>query len=442
MNRLTTSLLIVVLLTTIGLGWLFDHGFEKFRSESTHQAIDKVRVFELFATALSQTIDQFESLDEFQQHWSQSQPSDSIQLQLRTLSALPLPSDLRNQVIDGEPLVLESEQYFTFYLYLKNHSQVLLLQAPSNYLESAQEKGDVGYTLLFYLVLAMLIGIGFLPLARQLYRLRSTAIAFGRGDLEQRIPSSKFSYIAEIEYEFNQMAQRIEDLVSDVKLLGSAVSHDLRTPLAKLRFGLDTLQEETDPQQREIYIAKLNNNLDQMSDLLEVLLSYARMDQARLEMELELLRFDTLIKRAAARIETASIKITIKGPREGVNIIADRRYLTMMIDNLLGNAIKHAKSKVSIQMTCLAQSVELVVEDDGSGVPEDIGKNCFKPFVRGTNPNSSGYGMGLAIVSRICHWHRGTIELRSHSELGGACFVVDLPDLKTTNNLNQPAVSK
>ena len=73
------------------------------------------------------------------------------------------------------------------------------------------------------------------------------------------------------------MAQRIEGLVSDVKLLSNAVSHDLRTPLARIRFGIDTLQEEEDPKLRQIFQDKISDNVDEMSRLVETLLNYARL---------------------------------------------------------------------------------------------------------------------------------------------------------------------
>lgn len=117
---------------------------------------------------------------------------------------------------------------------------------------------------------------------KRLLLLRQKANAFGAGDLSVRIPQGAVSYIADIEQEFNRMAQRIESLVYDNKLLSRGLSHDLRTPIARLRFGLDVLEEaELSPAQRKT-IAHLNRDLVAMESLVEILLSYSRMGQAKI----------------------------------------------------------------------------------------------------------------------------------------------------------------
>ena len=429
MNRLTTSLLLLVLLTTIGLGWLFDRGFEEFGTGSVDHLVDKVRVFEMLGMAISGTANNFDSVEAFKQSWPSSEQASGIDLDLQSLSDLSIPAQLQKQLLDGQPLVLESEQHMAFHFYLRNHQSVLILTAPYAYFVTHQQSGNFVITLLFYLALILLIAMWLVPLVRQLQRLRITAKAFGRGELEQRIVTNKLSYIADIESEFNQMAQRIEDLVSDVKLLGSAVSHDLRTPLSKLRFGLDTLQEETDPQRREVYFQKLNDNLDQMGELIEVLLNYARMDQAQLALKFMPLELEKFLSKAIERVDKSSIKISLQAPQDAIIINADKGYMKMMIDNLLGNAVRHARSEVKVKLLLSAKNtVQLTIEDDGEGVPDSVRENCFKPFVRGENSAiAAGHGMGLAIVKRVCQWHHGTIRLLPKTEKGGACFVVALP---------------
>ena len=88
-------------------------------------------------------------------------------------------------------------------------------------------------------------------MVRRLLILSNVAKAFGEGDLNQRVKKGSVSYISDLENEFNHMANRIQTLVEDNKLLGNAVSHDLRTPLARLRFGIDALAETSDESVRE-----------------------------------------------------------------------------------------------------------------------------------------------------------------------------------------------
>jgi two-component system OmpR family sensor kinase len=93
--------------------------------------------------------------------------------------------------------------------------------------------------------------------------LRLAAKSFGEGKLDERITPSSISYIRDIELEFNQMAKRIDNLVSDVKMLSTAVSHDLRTPLARIRFGIDTIQEVDDKTLRNELEAQLSDDVDE-----------------------------------------------------------------------------------------------------------------------------------------------------------------------------------
>ena len=178
--------------------------------------------------------------------------------------------------------MLESNDHLALYNFLPSTGNLLILKSPLLFIVPSQTTKNYIFTLLFYATLLVVFALWTYPLARRLSALRLTAIAFGDGKLQRRVKLSPFSYISNIEVEFNRMAQRIENLLSDVKLLSSAVSHDLRTPLARIRFGIDTLQEEDDPQLRQRYQQKISANVDEMTSLVDTLLRYARLDQKML----------------------------------------------------------------------------------------------------------------------------------------------------------------
>ena len=134
--------------------------------------------------------------------------------------------------------------------------------------------------------------------------LTTAAKAFGEGRLDQRVQTHRHSYLHDIECEFNNMAKRIQNLVADNKLLSSAVSHDLRTPLARLRFGIDALDETGDEQTRKQYLERISADLTSMEQLVEVLLEYARLDKELADLPLQNIDIVSLI---AGRIDALRV---------------------------------------------------------------------------------------------------------------------------------------
>ena len=221
------------------------------------------------------------------------------------------------------------------------------------------------------------------------------------------------------------MAQRIESLVSDVKLLSSAVSHDLRTPLARIRFGLDTLAEEDDPKLRQRFEERISDNVDEMVELVETLLNYARLDQAMINLEKRSVSLTSIV---ASCIKTKIVddkQITFDSENE-INVLGDPAYLMILVNNLLQNALNYGENQVIVSISQSDENVVLSVYDDGAGIPEDDRQQIIKPFIRGNDSEQSvkGYGMGLAIVTRILQWHQGSLVIKESETLGGAEFNV------------------
>ena len=277
------------------------------------------------------------------------------------------------------------------------------------------------FTVLFYLGILALILLWLTPLVKHLIDLRETAKAFGQGDLNKRISVGSVSYINDIETEFNHMAHRIQTLVTDNKLLSSAVSHDLRTPLARLRFGIDTLAEEADPLIRGKYQARISHDLTEMEALVETLLNYARMDQSMVTLEKSSIDLAEVMNQCVESISPKEKRLNVEINTANTTIVGEKRYLLMLVNNLLQNGLRHAKNSVQISVKSIHNKVVLAVEDDGEGIPENEREKVIKPFIRGRNAQTSqGYGMGLAISKRIVDWHEGSLEISQSKTLGGA----------------------
>lgn len=426
MRWLSLSLVAMVLVATIGLGWVFDMVYQQYADTESSESQDEIRHAEVLTKQLAHTLSRSGDSLAFIDAWP---GEDGYQLSMISLSELILPESLLQLLQAGEPLNLESDSDISIHYLVPDSEQVLVLHLPVSDNQNNHLTGRYGFTSLFYLLLIALFLLWARPLVDRLLQLRKTARAFGKGELSQRISVGKVSYISDLEVEFNHMAQRIEDLVSDVKLLSSAVSHDLRTPLARIRMGLDTLSEESDPDKRQQYEERINEHIDDMVELIETLLSYARFDQAMLQLEKREVKFNELVAKLVARKQQPGKTLTLHCSETSGSFLVygDSTYLKMLVTNLLQNALQHASEQVQVHLERDNDNIILRIKDDGAGIPEELISDIFKPFVRSRNSKYKGHGVGLAICKRVVDWHQGNIRVQSGTALKGAEFVVSLP---------------
>ena len=424
MRRLIFSLIAVVLIATIGLGWMFDNVVAEYLGApaSTRSPNDAVSELESLGSHMAKTLDKLPQPSEFVAQWPMA---DSHQMKLIAVDKFPLPQPLMADLIAGQSVMLETDGGLSLHFLLNNHQQLLVIDAPPLMTKSIDSSLRLILTSIFYLLMMMLMLAWLYPLLRRLLKLRLVAKAFGEGDLTQRVNVSSVTYIRDLETEFNHMAQRIESLVGDVKLLSNSVSHDLRTPLARIRFGLDTLAEEDDPKLRQRFEQRISDNVDEMVGLVETLLNYERLDQAMINLERRSVSLTSIV---ASCIKTKIVddkQIAFDGENE-INVFGDPAYLMILVNNLLQNALNYGKKQVIVSISQTNENVMLSVSDDGAGIPEDDRQQIIKPFIRGNDSEQSvkGYGMGLAIVTRILQWHQGSLVIKESEMLGGAEFNV------------------
>ncbi|WP_299944938.1 ATP-binding protein [uncultured Microbulbifer sp.] len=434
MRTLLYSLLLFVFLATAGLGWLFDYLYEQ--NHSLVRDVDKAKMIEDLGYQWSNSLANFPSRAQYIENWQAAiseRPSVQgetehlpFELGLLTKADLPMPNPLALQMEQGEPLLLETKNNLTWYFPLRQSQEVLLIKVSKSYFSPAISTREYGFTIGFYIALLLLFFLWAFPLIRQLLSLRYATKRFGQGELQQRIPSRKFSYLKEIEAEFNQMALRIESLVDDVKLLSSAVSHDLRTPLARIRFGLDTLAEENDPILRQKYQAKISDHIDDMTTLVETLLTYARLDQIMVSLHSNAIDLVPLIYQCIKANNQFESNISFAHGSRELKIQADAFYIKMIINNLLQNALTYGGGQVLIECMNEGNYCKIYVHDNGKGIDVSLREKIVKPFVRGHQYKTkiSGHGIGLALVKRVLDWHQGHLVIENSTKLTGACFIV------------------
>ena len=422
MKKLILSLVLIVIFSIIGLCWGLDNLFAKYQNKNEQ---DELKPYKQITTALAQTLDKQSDLKQFIEQW---QNTHDLKISLLDLSAFPLPLSLQHSFNSGIPLTLESDNNILIHVVLPKHQKALILTLPSSVIEQDNGQLQLIFTSVFYITLLLILFIWLYPLIKHLRQLGITAKAFGEGQLEQRITIDKTSYIADIEIEFNKMAQRIETLIIDNQLLGNAVSHDLRTPLARLRFGIEALEETSNPKLREKYQKHISRDVDEMEKLVAVLLNYARLDQAMVAIDKREVIIQDVIQDCINSSNSHDKTIEFKS-RESISITADINYLSMLINNLLSNAIQYANNKISVKVIKNNSATSLIIADDGQGIEKDKRQEILKPFTRGDNSSDKqGYGMGLAIVTKIAQWHEASLNIEQCSLLGGAKFIIAFKD--------------
>ena len=215
----------------------------------------------------------------------------------------------------------------------------------------------------------------------------------------------------------------------------SAVAHELRTPVARLRFGLEMTAEAQTDEARQKYLAGMDGDIDDLDALVDEMLVYSRLERGSPNLSFQQVELGALVDQVIG--ELAPLRPDVSVDR-GECVVAEDgsgwadaepQYLRRALSNLITNAMRHAERQVRVSFTINGQTARLDVDDDGPGVPEADWEKVFTPFLRLDDSRtraSGGHGLGLSIVRRIIYWHGGRSQV-GHSELGGARFSLVWP---------------
>ncbi len=277
---------------------------------------------------------------------------------------------------------------------------------------------------LTYLVLiAALTGLAAYPvvrhLTRRLEKLRRGMAAFGGGELGERVAVEGRDEVATVARAFNDTAGRIERMINANRALLANASHELRSPLARLRMAIDLLERDgaKSPATRDEII----RNLAELDMLVEEILLASRLDHVRDLERAEQVELLALIAEEASR-NGASVT------GEPATIRGDRVLLTRLVRNLFQNAARHGVPPVAAEVGRVGDAIELSVRDHGPGIPEAERTRVFEPFYRpaGRSESAGGWGLGLSLVQQIARHHGAQVRVES-PDGGGARFVVQFP---------------
>ena len=275
-------------------------------------------------------------------------------------------------------------------------------------------------------VLFLAVAGGAWPVVRRLTRrleaLKQGVEAFGAGALHQRVAQDGRDEVAAVGASFNRAAGRIEALLRSHQSLLANASHELRSPLARLKMAVAML-EDAPPAQRVALRREIDTDIAELDALVEeVLLS------SRLDISAALNRHEVGLLGLAAE-EAARVGAVAHG--DDAHVQGDERLLRRALRNLLENARRYGGDEIEAQVRRRADGgAELRVCDRGPGVPEAFRERIFEAFFRlpGHAEREGGVGLGLSLVRQIAQRHGGQVRCEAR-EGGGSCFVLELPGI-------------
>lgn len=305
---------------------------------------------------------------------------------------------------------------------------------------------EAGALALLLALVFVAVAAGSYPVVRRLTRrleaLQQGVEAFGAGDLAHRVATTGHDEVAALAQSFNRAAQQVEDLVHSNRSLLANASHEIRSPLARLKMAVEML-ESAPPERRAALKAEVDRDIQELDALVEEVLLASRLD-ARADLARDNIDLLGLLAEEAARVD-AGLQMLPPGPVAGAAdrdaaadaaaglgdallLQGDERLLRRALRNLLENARRYGGDEVEVHCQPWADRIEVRICDRGPGVPPALAERVFEPFFRlpGHAEMAGGVGLGLSLVRQIAQRHGGEVRCEARDG-GGSCFTLSLP---------------
>jgi len=422
MRRAFLSLYTLIVVAVVAVGWGLDRVWQSQVPGEIIQAGEK-QLLDVLEYLVQQTPaeQQQEALDKIGRE-------TALEISLHTQTDFAS-TKLFERIVSGNPVVVDTGDTRLFYRKLKNQDQIISVR------QTVTDVPDpLIYNLLllcFYLAIALVIFLWIWPLARDLSKLEKQTKLLGSEVVPDELRIAPTSAVYDLASAFNRMARRVRDLLASHKEMTYAVSHELRTPLARMKFGLEMANDLQDPARIKQQLSGVREDVTEMDALVNQLFTYAGFENS--EQTLDLQPGDMgalivqLIQRAKANPAHAQLNYEFTNELPDETVICEWYLIERAILNLLHNAQRYAKTTITVTLRQSAGHFQIIVDDDGPGVPASERQRIFQSFIRLTNHTNAqvrGLGLGLAIVSKIMQWHHGR-AFAEESPSGGARLVLE-----------------
>jgi signal transduction histidine kinase len=270
------------------------------------------------------------------------------------------------------------------------------------------------------------------PLVRRLKQLQEAAIRIAKGELDARADVHGNDAISDFAAHFNKMADRNQALLDGQRDLMRGVSHELRTPVARIRFALELARESDEEVDRDRHLAAIDSDLEEIDALIQELLLVDRLRVGSSAFPPQAFDVVAVVRDEVERQRAVrpQIDVSLEGASNGrAELLGSERLFRRVVRNLVSNALRHAKTRVSVFVARSPAMIVFRVEDDGCGIPASERARILEPFVRLDESRSrqlGGVGLGLTIVDRILRAVGGNLRIDEASS-GGASVAIEWP---------------
>lgn len=409
MRRLIIHFYVFLLLAVVGLGWSLEQVWRDKQPNIPEWVAPFSEAVKLSASNLGNA----------------EQVAKTLQIDVLTLpmDSVAWPAQEQARLLRGETIVLFNtyQQIYLYYQWAASESSTPELWRIGPIGEPV-EPPTYWYHVLYFVLLALLASFWIWPLARDLISLERHL-----GELphqqDQPLNLPKRSLITSLATRFNTMRSQIRHLLGLQRELTRAVSHDLRTPLARMKFALAMRADRGED------VEMLSEDVAEMEQLVGTLLDYAKLEGQEKILHIDRVNLSELSLNLAEKLnQMPGPQVQVIGSA-ALTAEGDGHYLERALQNLIQNARRHAKSDVRVVLECRKEWLHIHVDDDGPGIALEQRVRILQPFVRleeSRSKESGGVGLGLTIVSRIVEWHHGQLRIDT-SPLGGARFTLSIP---------------
>ncbi len=266
-------------------------------------------------------------------------------------------------------------------------------------------------------------------------RISRAARAIAAGDFETKLDLETDPDLGILTSAFNNMVDAVRDRIEREQRFTSDVSHELRSPLMTVTASVEVLErrKESLPAVAQQAVDLLSQDLRRFQRLVEDLLEISRLEAGAVQLQLSRFILVEFLEHVIALSRSPHLRLEYEPSDAGLAITADKRRLQQVMTNLIENADKYGAGATSVGFEVVGSTVQIVIEDEGQGVPADQRERIFERFGRvkesaGNRAEATGFGLGLSLVAEHIRIHGGSVWVTDRIDgRHGARFVVQLP---------------
>lgn len=275
-----------------------------------------------------------------------------------------------------------------------------------------------------------------LYLSSPISKLRAATKKLANGNLQARVGDqvgNRHDELTDLARDFDEMAERIENLINSQKRLTRDVSHELRSPLARLNVALELAKAKSNGEDNKL-LDRIERESRQLNDMISQILTLSKLESQSETIQKYDINIGKLVERVVAdadfeaQSQYKKVEIT---QNSDARIFGNENLLSSAVENVLRNAVRYTRDKVEVSVNGGERETVIKIRDHGAGVPDEELEKLFKPFHRvaeARERKSGGVGLGLAIAEQAVHAHKGKISAKNAKD-GGLIVEIKLPHL-------------